>query len=390
MSTYTAETEIPQDLIEALPDSVWLTQQVFAGTFCNWDGMILSGPGRYLWLRLAFSGTGAITPVLKSVRVEFPRISLRRYLPAVFSEDPTRTSFLDRFLSLFDTVMRSVEGEIDNQACFFDPASTPATTRVPGGIDFLSWLASWVGVTLDRALPEARRREILKEDGSVASIRGTRIGIHRKLLVFLGLRPRTQCCNLEGMRDLCCPRPLNCRPAPRCAFDWADPPLILEHYQLRRWLFVGAARVGDESRLWGERIVGRAHLNGNVPLGQARIDTVPDPLSDPFLFYANQFTVFVPEKYEKDQGQKRALLNLLQAESPAHTKFQVKFVGPRLRIGFQSSIGLDAVVGRYPAGVRLSGTRLNRDSVLDASLQSSGGPSMVTGDTRIGSTTRLE
>ncbi len=390
VSTYSAEAEIPPDLIAALPESLWATQQTVAGKICNWDCMIMSGGGRYLWLRLVFYGNGSVTPALTSIRVEYPRISLRRFLPAVFGQDPTLTSFLDRYLSLFDTVMRSVESEIDNQARYFDPASAPATTKVPGGTDFLSWLASWIGLTLDRSIPEARRRALVEEDGAVAPIRGTRIGLHRKLLVFLGLQPRHQCCNAPVPRDRCAPPPLNCSAPPPCVYDWPDPPLILEHYQLRRWLFLGAGRLGDESKLWGETIVGRAHLNGGVPLGKMRIDTVPDPLRDPFLVYANQFTVFVPEKFGQDAGQKRALLNLLQTESPAHTKYNLKFVGPRFRIGFQSMIGLDSVVGKYPAGVRLSGTRLGRDSVLDVSPSERGGPSMVTGEARIGETTRLE
>jgi hypothetical protein len=127
-----------------------------------------------------------------------------------------------------------------------------------------------------------------------------------------------------------------------------------------------------------------------VPLGKAKIDTVPDPLRDPFLVYANRFTVFIPQKYGRDPGQKRALLNLLRNESPAHTQQNIRYVGPEFRIGFQSMIGLDAVVGRYPAGVTLNGTRLGRDSVLDNAPGARGGPSMVTGDTRIGETTRLE
>jgi len=390
VSTYCAEAEVPPDLIAALPDSLWLTQQTFTGTACDWDCMVTSRPGRYLWLRLAFSGNGTVTPKLRSVRVEYPRISLRRYLPAVFGEDPTLTSFLDRYLSIFDTTLRSVEWEIDNQARYFDPASAPATPKQPGGIDFLTWLASWIGVRLDRSIPLARRRAMVEEDGAVASIRGTKIGLHRKLLVFLGLLPRRQCCNPPLPRNRCCPPPLNCRPKPPCVYDWASPPLILEHYQLRRWLFLNSGRVGDESRLWGESVVGRERLNGRVPLGQARIDTVPDPLRDPFLFYANQFTVFVPAKYGEDPGQRHALQNLLRAESPAHTQYNVKFVAPRFRIGFQSMIGLDSVVGRYPAGVRLSDMRLGCASVLDSPPWAQGGGSMVTGDTRIGNTTRLE
>jgi phage tail-like protein len=395
IGTYVAEAEIPPDLIEALPDSAWATQQTVTGTATDWDCMILSGPGRYLWLRLAFYGNTAVTPTLCSVRVEYPRISLRRYLPSVFGEDPTLSSFLDRFLSIFDTTMRSVESEIDNQARYFDPSSAPATTDVPGGIDFLSWLGGWIGLQLDRSIPEARRRTMIKDDGAVASIRGTRIGLHRKLLIFLGLTPRQQCCNAPVPRGRCSPPPLNCRPAPPCEYDWADPPLILEHYQLRRWLFLGAGRLGDETRLWSEEVVGRARLDHGVALGKMRIDTVPDPLHDPFLVYANRFTVFVPEKYGQDQGQRRALMNLLRTESPAHTQYQVKYVAPRFRIGFQSMIGLDSVVGKYPAGVRLNdaqpvAAQLGKNTVLDAAPRAQGGPTMVTGETRIGNTTRLE
>ena len=156
-------------------------------------------------------------------------------------------------------------------------------------------------------------------------------------------------------------------------------------------MFLGAGRLGDEARLWGERIVGRLRAGRGAEIGVTRIDTTPDPLHDPFLVYAHKFTAFVPAQAGRDPGQRRALTNLLLAESPAHTQFHIEFVEPRLRIGVQSTIGFDAVVGRYPSGVVLGATALGPASVLDGSPESRGGPSMRIGaDARIGTTTRLE
>ena len=81
-----------------------------------WDCLIRSGPGRYLWLELEFTGNGSVTPVLGSVEIEFPRISLRRLLPAVFGAEPVSADFTDRFLSLYDTSFRTVEHQIDTEA----------------------------------------------------------------------------------------------------------------------------------------------------------------------------------------------------------------------------------------------------------------------------------
>lgn len=391
VSTYTSEAEVPAEVIAALDDEAWETRQMLRGTARAWDALVRSGGGRYLWLRLSFTGNGSVTPSIAAARVEFPRISMRRYLPAVFGDDPSLTDFTDRFLSLFDTTFRSIEREVDEQAQYFDAQSAPAEAERPGGIDFLSYLASWLGVTLDRAIPEARRRELLRNAGRTFPIRGTREALHRSLLIFLGLEPR-QICGERGPRPCTCsPPPPNCRPEPPCSYTWQDPPLLLEHYQIRRWLFVGAGRLGDESRLWGERITHRAHLDRGAEIGVSRLDTTPDPLHDPFLVYAHRYTAFVPARVGRDPGQRRALTNLLSAESPAHTQYTIEYVEPRFRIGVQATVGFNSVVGRYPSGVRLGETPIGPASVLSSPAWSAGGPSLQLGTaSRIGSTTRLE
>ncbi|HEY3284054.1 MAG TPA: phage tail protein [Armatimonadota bacterium] len=391
--TYTSEALLEDGQVQALPDEAWETRQTaHALEQGQWDCLVRSGGGRYLWLRLELAGSGKVTPRVESVKLEFPRISLRRYLPAVFGAEPTSADFTDRFLSLFDTTLRSVEGEVDHLARYFDPLSAPATRAASGSLDFLTWLGTWIGVALDRHWPEARRRAFLKNAGKIYSLRGTREGLRRQLLLVLNLDPERCCCPGDQPKRRCCPPPLNCAPEEKRPCAWQPPPLILEHYQLRRWMFLGAGRLGDQAMLWGQRIVNRSQLGEGAQVGHSQLITTQDPYRDPFHVYAHKFTVFVPAACgSTDQGRK-GLENLLKAESPAHTAYQIRYVEPRFRIGFQSTIGLDAVIGRLPeGGVRLDGgTPLGQDSVLTRPPQAQGGPSLQVGESRLGTTSRLD
>lgn len=389
VSTYTSEVQQPLSQVQTLPDDAWETNLTVTSIGKEWEALIFSGQGRYLWLRLQLGGNGTATPVVESIRLEYPRISLRRYLPAVFAQDPGGTNFADRFLSIFDTTLRSVERKIDHQAAYFDPLSTPATAAKPGQMDFLTWLASWIGVSLDRQTPVAQRRTVLKRAGKFLCLRGTRLGLWRQLLLFLGMEPTTVCCPHDQPKSTCTPKPQNCAPVPKKACAWQPPPLILENYQLRRWMFLGQGRLGDDAVLWGMRIVNRSQLSHNAQAGVTQLTTTPDPFHDPFLVYSHKFTVFVPASFAASDQKRRALINLLEAEKPAHTQYQVEYVAPRMRIGFQSMIGLDAVVGRYPSQFRV-GQQLGKDSVVSG-LPVNGGPSLAVGRTsRIGSGTKLD
>ena len=135
--------------------------------------------------------------------------------------------------------------------------------------------------------------------------------------------------------------------------------------------------------LWGTRIVNRTQLSTNAQAGVTRLLTTPDPLHDPFLVYSNKFTVFVPACFGAEEQKKRTLLNLLEAEKPAHTQYHVEYVEPRMRIGFQAMIGLDSVVGRYPSGF-IFGQKLGGASVLSG-VPLQGGPSYEIGrSSRVG------
>ncbi len=392
ISTFTADVLYADADVASLAAEQWKTNMtIFATPDSDWDGLVRSPVGRYLWLRLELRSNGQATATLSSIEIEFPRISLRRYLPAVFGGEPVSTDFTDRFLSLFDTTMRSVEHTIDTQARYFDPLSAPAERSKHGEIDFLTWLGGWIGLTLDRHWPEAKRRQLLKRAGKLYDLRGTRTGLWLQLLLLLEMEPEERCCLYNAAQTTYRPQPSNCAPPIESPCTWQPPPLILEHFQLRRWLYVGAGRLGAQAVLWGKRIVNRSQLDEGAQVGHTQLKSTQDPLRDPFHSYAHKFSVFVPAHWGRVDHRRKALENLLKAESPAHTQAQIVYVEPRLRIGIQSMIGLDAVIGCLPQGVTLDQSALGSATVLTPTAEASAVPTLALGkNSRIGTTTRLD
>lgn len=387
VTTCTSEILLSDDQVALLSEESWQTRQTITPMTGDWDCLIRSTGGRYLWLRLQFFSDGLSTPAIERLIVEFPRISLRRYLPAVFGAEPVSADFTDRFLGLFDTVFRGIEREIDTQARFFDPMATPAVRDPNTGVDFLSWLAGWIGVSLDRAWPEQKRRLFLKRAGALFNIRGTREGLRRALLLYLDMEADDAPCT-DSLPNSCCPpRPLNCLP-PKPRRRWQPPPLVLEHFRLRRWLMVGQGRLGNDAVLWGQGIVGRSQLDSNAQLGGTKLFSERDPLRDPFYVYANKFTVFVPARFGQSAQQRKSLQNLIATETPAHTLGEIRYVEPRFRIGIQSTIGLDAVIARVPEGVTLGQTALDGSRTLTGAPSAPSVPAFEIGKQgRIGSST---
>jgi phage tail-like protein len=298
--------------------------------------------------------------------------------------------FTDRFLALFDTPLRRIERQVDLMAAVFDPLSAPASSPDPRRLDFLSWLGTWIGITLDRNWDVDTRRRFLKRAGALFDRRGTVSGLREQLLLLLDFTNHAPCAEEPRTgSDRCIPRPLNCAPPP-APRPYEMPPLVLEHFRLRRWLRLGRGHLGDAAVVWGERIVGRTRLGKYGQAGVTRLDASPDPARDPFLVYANQFSVFVPARCRARGGARKALENLIRTETPAGTRGYLHFVEPRFRIGIQSMLGFDSVVAALPQGVTLGETPLGGASILTAPPHREGGPAIAIGkEGRIGTTTRL-
>jgi phage tail-like protein len=356
VETLTAEESKSEAEIAALPASRWTVSATNSTVGeAAWDCLVQSQPGRYLWLRLAFHGDGHVSPCVDTLKIFYPRASSLQYLPSVYSQDEPSRAFLDQFLSIFDTMWGGIGDRIGAIASYFDPLATPATRRKPGDSDFLSWLASWIGLTLDRHWPEHSRRLLVKNAWKLFKLRGTPAGLRLHLKIYTGVEPQ-----------------------------------ILEHFKLRRWLFLNQARLGDTSALWGAHIVNRFQIGAHSQAGLAQLVDTGDPLHDPFYNDAYQFSVFLPVTgaASRDPGQeelqRQTVERIIEFSKPAHTQSYLKMTRPMFRVGIQSYVGMDTVVGAYPERTVEGQSKLGRDTVLTQAPDEQGPP-----DIRIGNTSRL-
>lgn len=99
-----------------------------------------------------------------------------RYLPSLYYKD----ELMGRFLMLFESFWKPLEGQIDHLPLYFDPQMAPP--------DFLPWLASWLDLVLDERWPEERRRLLIRSAAALYRKRGTRQGLQRYLEIFAGDR----------------------------------------------------------------------------------------------------------------------------------------------------------------------------------------------------------
>ena len=102
--------------------------------------------------------------------------SYLNHLPALYQAD----ELMGRFLMLFESFWGPIEGQIDNEALYFDPRMTPP--------DFLPWLASWLNLVLDEYLPEERQRRLIRSAVSLYRRRGSRQGLIDYLEIYTGVR----------------------------------------------------------------------------------------------------------------------------------------------------------------------------------------------------------
>jgi len=253
--------------------------------------------GRYLWVRLRFEGLrrnpgearAANTPALAGLRLRYPRPSWLDYLPGHWSRrddlaDPSGALFVERFLSLFERAMTDLEIQLEDMPRLLD------YTAAPG--DWLAWIASWLDLSFDPSWPLEKRRRLVGEAVALYRMRGTPAGLSRYVEIYTGQRPE-----------------------------------IVESFTLR-----------PGSALYG---LGRGDPLGCVPLAQGTSSSPADPDAG-----AHHFTLYVYLDDEGDSVVTEAVVRkIVDSERPAHTRYDLRIVLPEARVGIQSQIGLDLVLG---------------------------------------------
>jgi len=140
----------------------------------TWELLLQRMRGRFVQLRITFSGDGGASPHLRALRAWYPRQSWsERYLPAVYRGDPEPADFLERYLANMEGTVGVIERRIADAQALFDPRTAPAET--------LDWLASWFDVALDPAWDERRRRLFIAYAVRFFALRGTVRGVETAL-----------------------------------------------------------------------------------------------------------------------------------------------------------------------------------------------------------------
>src|SRR5437773_2584914 len=74
-------------------------------------------------------------------------------------------------------------------AWYFDAASAPIAPFGQPQKDFLSWLASWIGLTVDRHWPDEKKRQLVRQAYKLYRLRGTPEGLRQHIRLYMDTEP---------------------------------------------------------------------------------------------------------------------------------------------------------------------------------------------------------
>jgi phage tail-like protein len=293
------------------------------------DFLIDQPPGRYLYLRLRLKRDTERTPVVRRVRLDFPRVTSLDYLPAVYRDNPEAEDFTERFLALFDAAIADLDRAIDRAPALLDPEGVPD--------EVLPWLGSFLDIVFDPAWEPDLRREILRALPRLYRRRGTIAGLIDAINVVFGFEPTIQ--ELAAERN------------------WgsvAKPDGTLSQNAAR----LGAVRLFGRSRA-------RFRLNTSS-LGNAPLRSYGNPNNDALLAQVFRFRVLAPAHRITTANARAGLERLVASQKPAHTVATIRFGGDGFIVGNTSAVGVDTTLGPLPPSVigKAGNFRLHRMSVL--------------------------
>lgn len=289
-------------LDDKIPASSWV------GPEKNPDDMLFRGKrGRYLWLKLVLSTfDDTVAPSITQMKLFYPRISYLRYLPAIYQEDPYSKEFLERFLSLFESVFYDLETDITHVFKYFDPKTVPRA--------FLSWLSSWLNMALEEEWPEETKRRFIEQASLLYKLKGTPEGIRKLIELYIAKRP-----------------------------------VIMEYTSMIKPMVLrkdGQFRLGIDSLLLQTPVRG-FRLGDDSILGRVALrDKVQSP-EDPFLPLAHRFMVILDLTPEESKKYEKGIRRILNDEKPAHTLYMLRITKGGAGVGIWSYVGVNTRVDDY-------------------------------------------
>lgn len=147
--------------------------------------------------------------------------------------------------------------------------------------DFLIWMASWMALVLKEDWSIEKKREVIAKMIPIYKIRGTKKGLEEYLKIYLRI-------------------------------------YVSEKIEIREYL--EPFQIGETSTIGKDTVVG----DGIPNYFEVEVYLPPDD-----LFQIN----------------KRAIIDVIDSEKPAHTNYTLIINIPTIQVGFQSTIGVDTLLG---------------------------------------------
>ncbi|MCG6986092.1 MAG: phage tail protein [Thiocapsa sp.] len=279
---------------------------------------LIPGDGPRLWLGGILRGDGTSSPRIHQIRVGYGRDGWIDHLPAIYRRDATEADLLDRLLALGESIGDGLDRAISDLPRLFDPAAAPGE----GIPSWLTWLAGWQAFELAETWSDDDKRTYLAEAFALHGKRGTREGLRRYLKLYAGVNA------------------------------YIEEPARNTHL----WCLDETSTLGLSTMLAPAHPQG-AVLDATATLGESHL-TLGEALGAAlFEDLAHRFYVWIDCSQLDRPGALAAVHEVLEREKPAHTTYELCLIEPRMRVGAQARLGIDAIVAEGPPTARL-GTHL--------------------------------
>lgn len=313
--------------------------------------------GRSLKVKIKLTGTGQTSPEIYGFRVYASRFSyITNYLPQLYWENlfspdadligaATPADFMERFVDNFEGVLTNIEDKIAHSYLLTDPRTTPA--------DSLEWLANWLGLEFEHAMPESTRRNLLQHANDLYRWHGTVRGLKLALEIVT-----------DGAVS-------------------SGEIVVIEDYKLRRTFatILGADLDDEEDPLTTEAVIsGNSYIGDTLFIGDeeksnkeflslfsADLKTTQEEkeaIDALFDDLANRVTILVHNEVEpQDLG---LIEQVARKEVPAHVELKVIEASYPLLVGMASLVGVDTYLlpQKSIAPVSIGQSRLGRENIL--------------------------
>lgn len=145
------------------------------------DLLLHSLEGRYLWFLLEIYPQTENAVKLGGFIVRFPAESWVNYLPEIYQKEMGNNSFLDRYLSIFQSLYDDLGDQIRGLVNCLNPRTA--------GYEYLEWMAEWLDVEEPYMWNEKQLRFLLEHALEFQEARGTRRGIELFVELYTGEKP---------------------------------------------------------------------------------------------------------------------------------------------------------------------------------------------------------